>query len=421
MILATISLTSLMAMNTLSAASAQFHVMQHIIPRSTFVKVAESEAELVHELVFAVQQRNLVEFDHMLLERSTPGNPLYQNWFTFEEVGKITSNPIGATQVKAWLAANDITFSWESAHQDYIKASAPIFKWEMLLDAKFYQWEDHTRAKNAKGVKRFMHRAEQYSLPEEVKPHLFAVFNTVQVPPVFKPKYQRLTNSNAEPSFKTSFTVTPSKHGKNLRAKKSSTTADGYVTVQFLNDYYDITSNEGNATMSQSVFETNDESFSPTDLTLFQHTYGLPIQACEAPYGFSTNDCITYDCGEGNLDVQYMMGIAQNTTTIYWYVTENQATDPFVEWVTDIANTPNPPQANSMSWGSIEQTQGVDTLGAFNTEAMKLTSMGVTVTVSSGDNGAASDGDYCNYDSSSSTYNTGWTVRLNREGAFICV
>jgi subtilase family serine protease len=359
-----------------------------------------------------VQQKNLVEFDQMLLERSTPGSPLFQNWFTFEEVGQLTSNPEGAKEVKDWLAANGIAASWESAHQDYIKASAPISKWEQLLDTKFYQWEDHSRGKDAKGVKRFMHRAEQYSLPEEVKPHLFAVFNTVQVPPVFKPKYQKLSG-NAEPKFKTSFTVKPSKHGKNLRGKKSATDTNPSVTVQFLNEYYNITSNEGDATMSQSVFETAEESFSPTDLTLFQQTYGLPVQACEAPYGYSTNDCVTNDCSEGNLDVQYIMGIAQLTTTIYWYVTEDQATDPFVAWVADIANTSNPPLVNSMSWGSVEQAQGVDVLTAFNTEAMKLTSMGVTVTVSSGDNGAASDGDYCNYDSSSATYNTGWTVCLN--------
>jgi hypothetical protein len=391
----------------LVVVSAKFHVMTKSIPRSTFVKVAESAPEEMHELVFSVQQKNLVEFDQMLLERSTPGNPLFQKWFTFEEVGQLTSNPEGAKEVKDWLAANGITVSWESAHQDYIKASAPISKWEQLLDSKFYQWEDHSR-----GVKRFMHRAEQYSLPAEVKPHLFAVFNTVQVPPVFKPKYQRLTNSDAEPSFKTSFTVKPSKDYKTLRGKKSATAVDGYVTVQFLNEFYDITSNEGDATMSQSVFATDGRGFSPTDLTLFQDYYSLPAQACEAPYGYSVEDC-GYYCYKGSVDVQYMMGVAQQTTTIYWYVTEDQATDPFVAWVTEIANSANPPQTNAITYGSTEQFLGVDILGAFNTEAMKLTSMGVTVTASSGESGAADSEDFCNYDSSSNADYTGWTVSLS--------
>jgi hypothetical protein len=41
---------------------------------------------------------------------------------------------------------------------------------------------------------------------------------------------------------------------------------------------------------------------------------------------------------------------------------------------------------------------------------MKLTSMGVTVTISSGDNGAPGDEHYCNFPSGSGVYDTGWTV-----------
>ena len=56
----------------------------------------------------------------------------------------------------------------------------------------------------------------------------------------------------------------------------------------------------------------------------------------------------------GNLDIQYIMGVAQNTASIYWYEAGTPYLDPFVQWVTDIANSPNPPLVNSMSWGSSE-------------------------------------------------------------------
>jgi hypothetical protein len=346
----------LVTLAVLSAVAAKFHVMSKIIPRSTFVKRAEAESDAVHELVFAVQQRNLVEFDKMLLERSTPCNPLYQKWLTFEEVGRITSNPEGAEQVKSWLKTHDIEVTWSSAHQDYLKASAPISKWEKLLDTKFYLWEDQSRT-TMKEHQRKMHRAEEYSLPEDMKSHLSAVFNTVQVPPVFSPKYHRAGVALEEQKLKTSFTVTPVKH---LRGNKK-VTAQGFVTVEFLNDYYQISSNDGSPSMSQSVFETAEEYFSPTDLEIFQTNYSLPLQAADDQYGFSTADCTNNDCYEGNLDVQYMMGIAQQTTTIYWYVTDESTTDPFVAWVTDIADMDNPPLTNSMSWGSTEQV-GVDFL-----------------------------------------------------------
>jgi hypothetical protein len=46
------------------------------------------------------------------------------------------------------------------------------------------------------------------------------------------------------------------------------------------------------------------------------------------------------------------MGVAQNVVTIYWYVDGN---DAFLQWITAVADEVDPPQSNSISWGSIEQ------------------------------------------------------------------
>jgi len=48
-----------------------------------------------------------------------------------------------------------------------------------------------------------------------------------------------------------------------------------------------------------------------------------------------------------------------------------------------------------MSWGGTEQDIAASTLSSFNTEAMKLGAIGVTVAVSSGDDGVANFGIYC--------------------------
>ena len=45
-----------------------------------------------------------------------------------------------------------------------------------------------------------------------------------------------------------------------------------------------------------------------------------------------------------------------------------------------------------------------DTLVAFNTEALKLSIMGVTIVVATGDNGAAANANYCNLRSGSFDY-----------------
>jgi tripeptidyl-peptidase-1 len=60
-----------------------------------------------------------------------------------------------------------------------------------------------------------------------------------------------------------------------------------------------------------------------------------------------------------------------------------------------------------MSWGTIEQDVPVGILNSFNTEAMKLGAIGVTVTISSGDNGVSNSG--CNCNSNSGSSQSHWT------------
>jgi hypothetical protein len=49
------------------------------------------------------------------------------------------------------------------------------------------------------------------------------------------------------------------------------------------------------------------------------------------------------------------MGIAQHTSTVYWYVDSD--TDPFVVWITQVADMTNPPLVHSISWGAVEQVR----------------------------------------------------------------
>jgi len=299
------------AVASATIGNKNFRPMGQSVPRHSFVQTESSSADATHELIFAVKQRNLDQMDRQLMERSTPGSPLYQQWLSFEEVGQLTGNPDGAKAVEDWLAENGIQVAWKSAHSDYIKATAKISKWEEMLDTKFFVFEDQSRALSTKKSHRMMHRATTYSLPEHVSPHLSTVFNTVQVPPVFHQKYYHHT------SFKTEVSA---------RLRKGRTLASGYpeVTVSFLNDLYGMGGLEGNVSMSQSVFETGGESFSPNDLQEFQEYYKLRVQEASAPYGFTSDECNltdddgATDCMEGNLDVQYIMGVAPGIATIYW-------------------------------------------------------------------------------------------------------
>lgn len=145
---------------------------------------------LLHEIVFAVNQLNTENLEYELLERSTPDNSKYQQWMTFEEVGRFTSNVYGAEMIKAWLKDSNATITWESVHSDYIKATAPLHVWESLFDTIFYEWEDNGRIETLSTSSKRRHPnlilAKEYTIPMSMREHLAAAFNTVQVNCSFK-------------------------------------------------------------------------------------------------------------------------------------------------------------------------------------------------------------------------------------------
>ena len=62
--------------------------MGALAPRKDYVKSERAHGLLMHEVVIAVQQKNLDVIESTVLERSTPGHPSYQNWMTVKEVSK---------------------------------------------------------------------------------------------------------------------------------------------------------------------------------------------------------------------------------------------------------------------------------------------------------------------------------------------
>ena len=379
--------------------------------REDFVSLQRSPSHAKHELVFAIKQLGLDQLDQILLNISTPGNPMYQQWLSFDQVGDLIANSNGTSAVVSWLESEGVSVSWTSHHSEYLKATANISTWERILNTQFFLYQDvqldesdddsnssndddltrisknRRKKKTADGSTEtppiVYHRAQKYYLPTEITNHLTAIFNTVQVPPKMQDKYQQLDDESEE---SISFRL----RGAKKRHVRSTIPGPNSVTVPFLNSLYKIPSNIGSPQISQAVIETEDEYFSQQDLALFQKTFNLTIQKAQDHMGYNTSDCgaVAGHCFEGNLDIQYMMGIAQKTTSVYWY-SSYHTSDPFLAWITEVSNMPNPPMTNSISWSINEQYVSPSTMNNFNIEAMKLTIRGVTILVAAGDNGVA--------------------------------
>lgn len=337
-------------------------LQQQTTRKSDFVNKAPADPETLHELVFAVKQQNIELLDSMLIERSTPGSQVYQQWMTHEEVGNITSNLEASHAVIDWLEQSEVEVLWTSLRLEYIKAVAKISKWDELLSAEFSvidtpkRQSKRARTENKKAP--LLHRTKVYNLPSEIKHHIQAVFSAVESPAI----------ESSKPDIKPTTEALPveSQVGRklnNLRTNNANAATamkvvlDGTVTIPFLNQLYKIPANIGDATQQQMVFETNEEMYAPADLELFQQHFNLPSQTVvdHSPSPHSTTDCVNQTCAQSNADLQYLTGMAQGTRTEYFYAPAVGSTDPFVAWITSVADMEEPPLVHSITWSIPER------------------------------------------------------------------
>eukprot|EP01035_Chromulina_nebulosa_P017782 gene17782-23388_t len=158
------------------------------------------------------------------------------------------------------------------------------------------------------------------------------------------------------------------------------------VTPSNLRSVYGI-SGYGNTLASQLIYGTSSQTYLPSDITYFENKYSLPLvpvtNTISAPNNSVCKKTATIsNCAEASVDLQYILAIANNVTTTYWYTTKT-----YVSWLITIGNQSNPQQVISISYGSYETKVSKSQLLSFNIEAMKLGLRGVTIIAASGDDG----------------------------------
>jgi tripeptidyl-peptidase I len=339
------------------------HVFKETIPllssRDDIEKRDRVSHDHIHHVVFVVQQRNMDELTRILHDVSDPLSVNYGQHMSREQVSMMTSNPEARDAVVKYINANGATLVSETLSSEYITASAPISVWERVLNTEFFTF--HQTQHDGTVLK--VVRAERYWIPRELDEHVESVFNTIQMP-----LHQLFGSSQRIPRLSEyENAITPSK----------------------LRIFYNIGSSSGSNASTQAIYASLNQSFSPKDLSLFQYNFYLeddPVMTSIGDYA-SDERCkadINY-CNEGNLDVQYIMGISPLSPTTYWY-TDNSVGS----WLVDVSNTADPPLVLSISYGLEESMASESELSSFNTDAIKLSARGVTIVVSSGDDGAVS-------------------------------
>ena len=147
--------------------------------RTDLVKHDRVSPHHVHEVMFAIQQRNLDILTEMLHDIADPDSSNYGQHKTRAEIEEISSNPESCDAVVRFLEESGATVVSQSHHGEYVTAHAPISLWENLLNTEFFVFH-HTHPKN--DVIAALVRAEEYSVPKELHEHVASVLQTIQMP-----------------------------------------------------------------------------------------------------------------------------------------------------------------------------------------------------------------------------------------------
>ena len=323
-----------------------------------------ADSSKLHALVFVRKQINLDKLEHILNSVSDPKSSEYGKHWSASAIATLTGSSSSHNEIRDFLNDYGVKSINSIRNGDYIIANASVATWEKVLEARFYEYS-HKK----KSFKKFI-RAANYSLPNHILKHIHSVFNTVQLP--------------------MSLLDEPTDTGQlqfNVSAEKIAPV--GFTTPASLNKIYNIQSNIGNNLTSQAIFGFLFQSVSRQDLNLFQSVFHLPQQEITTGPGGHVIDgeCNNIiQCMEATLDAEYLMAIAQNVPTQYYYWSGN---DVWLDWILNVARMDKPPDVITISYGSYELFMGPAYLDAFNAEAMKLGVMGTTILAASGDDGVA--------------------------------
>ena len=179
---------SLVSKETNSATTiqqARSYVYQEAMPRLSarddIVKRSPVEDAHMHEVIFAVQQKNMDQILSALHDVSDTDSPNYGHHWSNEQIAALTFNPEGRDAIVSYLHSNGASVKSESLYGDYITAIAPVSVWGKVLDTKFHVF--HQRQSRGNIVQ--LVRAEAYSIPVELEKHVDCVLNTIEMPPKY--------------------------------------------------------------------------------------------------------------------------------------------------------------------------------------------------------------------------------------------
>eukprot|EP01112_Ceratiomyxa_fruticulosa_P013379 TRINITY_DN3762_c0_g1_i5.p1 TRINITY_DN3762_c0_g1~~TRINITY_DN3762_c0_g1_i5.p1 ORF type:complete len:699 (-),score=146.51 TRINITY_DN3762_c0_g1_i5:100-2196(-) len=346
-------------------------IANNISPR-TYSQLGK--AETTHSINFKVllNQRNLDVLDQTFWDVSNPKHERYGQFLTRSEVDRmVAADPQSVQRVVNWLFSEGLTANDIQIFADFIAVRTKVSIAERIFETSFFEFQ------SPKGKKILRIKGEA-SVPNHIADDIDFVVGLSE--------------------FLADAHHTPVKSSSPNRANLGS---DPVVVPSVLEDYYDIDNKNVPPTSNIQGIAAFDDFFSKGALDQFVSELGLSTPN----YARIGYDCFLYgscDQFESDLDIQYITSIGSGIPTLFL---AQQPGDWILDWAIEVYQINGPPLVNSISygWSELEQceiTEGCQTFGYTSTQYVnrtnvqlaKLGTLGITVTVSDGDDGAPSLG-----------------------------
>ena len=174
------------------------------------------------------------------------------------------------------------------------------------------------------------------------------------------------------------------------------------TTPQLLYNTYGVRDTTGHPLATQAIYSMYDQLYSPHDIAEWQVYMNITVIPVAQTIGIGATSSATCRqnveiCAEGNADLAFMMAMCSSPTTFYGSESVSMAL-----WLHSIYQAGAPPLVISISYGADESYVSTQEQQEFSETALFLANQGVTIVVSSGDDGvhsqtARGNASFCGY------------------------
>ncbi len=317
----------------------------------------------------------------LIEQQYQPGSPFFHHWLTAEELGdKYGPNPRDIAAVTAWLEKNGFEVNSVSKSGLVVDFSGTASQVKSAFRAEIHNL-------NVRGENHIANMANP-QIPEALAGAVVGIASLSDFRP--KPANKGISAARIDSASK-GVVVAKAKPEFTVDASTQLVVPDDLHTIYNFNPVY----NDGVTGKGETVVVIEDTNvYSTADWDTFRSTFGLSKYKkgsfTQIHPGGCKNPGVNGDDGEAILDAEYASAAAPNAAIVLASCADTNTTFGGLLAMQALINQPLPPPIISISYGECEAGLGASGNAIYNTTYQQAAAEGVSVFVSSGDEGAAS-------------------------------